>query len=266
MIGSSGVAKNISILVVEDEALIAEEIQDRLERMMYRVVGLVDTGAAAIECATTARPDLILMDIRLKGAMLGIEAADHIYRKLGIPSVFVTSHSDPDTIKRATRSGQFGYVLKPFEEGALQAAIEMALMRHSLDRDLKTRQITQAAMIECASDAIIGQDLNGTILSWNPAAEKLFGYSAAEAVGQNTGFIVPDGCCLEELCAALDRIRNGESIELPATERRRKDGSLPEVWISISPVRDPEGNVVGAVKIGRDISARRKAERTFLES
>ncbi|HLK56731.1 MAG TPA: response regulator [Chthonomonadaceae bacterium] len=125
---------SLRILVVEDEALLAEELQQRLTHMGYQVVGIADTAQGAIEAAERMRPDLVLMDIQLKGETDGIEAADHIYRRLNIPIVHLTAHSDRATLQRAKATTPFGYVLKPFHERDLQVAIEMAFPRFQRER------------------------------------------------------------------------------------------------------------------------------------
>ena len=130
------------VLVVEDEALIAEEIRDRLSSRGMKVVGIADNAADAVALASGERPDLALMDIRLKGKADGVDAAVRIYRDFGVPAVFLTAHSDEATLKRALLAGQFGYVLKPFRELDLLVAIRMALARHRIDLTLRESQST----------------------------------------------------------------------------------------------------------------------------
>jgi signal transduction histidine kinase len=133
---------NINILVVEDEAIVAEDIAYRLERMGYRVVDLIATGETAIREATrlsdSADPlDLVLMDIMLKGKMDGIEAAQHIRTQLNIPVVYLTANADEATLQRSKVTRPFGYILKPFKERELKATIEIALSQHQVEMDSK---------------------------------------------------------------------------------------------------------------------------------
>jgi signal transduction histidine kinase len=134
--------KNINILVVEDEAIVAEDIAYRLEGMGYRVVDLVATGEAAICEATrlceSADPlDLVLMDIMLKGKMDGIEAAQHIRTQLNVPVIYLTANADEVTLQRSKVAQPFGYILKPFKERELKATIEIALSQHQVEMDGK---------------------------------------------------------------------------------------------------------------------------------
>lgn len=115
-----------------------------------------------------------------------------------------------------------------------------------------------AAIVESSEDAILSKDLNGVITSWNRGAQRLFGYAAEEVVGKPVTILIPSERENEEPMI-LERIRRGERIEHYETVRRRKDGSLVDISITVSPIRDPAGKVVGASKIARDISERRRA-------
>ncbi|HEX7956155.1 MAG TPA: PAS domain S-box protein, partial [Pyrinomonadaceae bacterium] len=128
-------------------------------------------------------------------------------------------------------------------------------------RRAEAKLLQAAAIVENSDDAIISKDLNGIILSWNPGAERLYGYTAAEAVGHPVTMLIPEDRPDEEP-NILSRIRRGERVEHYETVRVRKDGTLIDVSLTVSPVRDAEGRIVGASKIARDITARRRAEQT----
>jgi PAS domain S-box-containing protein len=120
-----------------------------------------------------------------------------------------------------------------------------------------------AAIIESSDDAILAKDLNGTIISWNSGAERLFGYTADEAIGRPVAMLIPLDRPNEEP-NILARIRAGERIDHYETIRQRKDGSLIEISLSVSPIRGRDGHVIGASKIARDITERRRAEEQQL--
>lgn len=126
------------VLIVEDEILISEELSERLTRLGLEVVGTADTADEGIRLALLQRPDLILMDIRLKGPKDGIQAAEQIKASLGVPVIYITAYSDRVTLDRAKCSLPDGYILKPFHERELQVAIEGALYRHSVQRKKST--------------------------------------------------------------------------------------------------------------------------------
>src|SRR4051812_23702781 len=123
------------ILVVEDEAIVAADIQDRLRALGYEVIGPVDNGTEAIQKAVELRPDLVLMDVMLKGVMMGTEAASQIRAELRIPVIYLTANSNEATFMKARDTEPFGFILKPFEEAALRANIEIALYKHKVERE-----------------------------------------------------------------------------------------------------------------------------------
>jgi PAS domain S-box-containing protein len=122
-----------------------------------------------------------------------------------------------------------------------------------------------AAIVSSSDDAIVSKDLNGVVLSWNAAAERMFGYTAAEAIGRHISLIIPEDR-LDEEAFVIGRIRAGGSVEHYETIRRRKDGSLIEISLSVSPIHAADGTIVGASKIARDITERKQLERTAQEA
>ena len=124
---------SIHILIAEDEGIVGADIHDCLRRAGYRTT-LVDNGKAAVEKSALLLPNLVLMDILLKGAIDGIEAAEAIRRRFGIPVVFLSAHTDENTFKRAQAVGPAGYITKPFEEAELHAIIRTALEKAALPR------------------------------------------------------------------------------------------------------------------------------------
>ena len=150
-------------------------------------------------------------------------------------------------------------MLSPLEHGKLVLCVIRDISERKRIHDERARL---AAIIESATDAIIGKDLDGTIQVWNPSAELLFGYSAAEAVGCNIAMLVP-GELMDEERRTMRRIRAGERVEPYESVRKRKDGSLVEVGLTISPVRNVNGEVVSASTIINDLSHRRRMERQF---
>jgi PAS domain S-box-containing protein len=149
-------------------------------------------------------------------------------------------------------------------------ALAVTIARHvsfSLER-LRTQRAAQhlAALVESSGDAIISKNLDGIVQTWNPGAEKLFGYTAKEAIGQPiTALVIPDDRLSEEP-EILQRIRRGERVEHFETVRHRKDGGLIDISLTISPIRDPQGRIIGASKIARDITEKKFAERLLRDS
>jgi len=125
------------ILVVEDEAIVAMEIEERLTVMGYHVVGTASKGENAMELARDLRPELVLMDIRLQGAVDGIAAAEEILRQFRIPVIFLTAYSEEATLERAKLAEPYGYILKPFDDREIKSAIEIALYKHQAEEEIR---------------------------------------------------------------------------------------------------------------------------------
>lgn len=140
------------ILVVEDEAIIALEIQSHLKDFGYQVVGVAATAAEAVQMARARQPDLALMDIVLRGADDGVSASRQLREEIGVPVVFLTGHSDPATLSRAVATGSHGYLLKPFRPEELRAAVEVALAKHAIEERMVERWREMAATLQTSTE------------------------------------------------------------------------------------------------------------------
>jgi len=136
-----------SILVVEDEAIVAKDIQNSLKKLGYNVPSVENSGEDAIESAGQHRPDLILMDIMLKGQISGIEAADQIKKRYEIPVIFLTAYADESTLSKAKVTEPYGYIIKPFKEIDLHTSIEMALYKHGKEQEVKRERDLYSAIV-----------------------------------------------------------------------------------------------------------------------
>lgn len=125
------------ILIVEDQGIVAKDIENSLKKLGYTVPAIVSSGEKSIEATEEMKPDLVLMDIMLKGKMDGIEAANEIHEKYNIPVIFLTANADDKTVNDAKAAEPYGYIIKPFREKELQTTIEMALYKHEKDFRLK---------------------------------------------------------------------------------------------------------------------------------
>jgi diguanylate cyclase (GGDEF)-like protein/PAS domain S-box-containing protein len=171
------------ILLIEDEALIAREIKTRLTQMGHRVVGVAHSAAQALEIARTIEPDLLLTDINLGSKMDGVDVAREITAIRDIPVIFLTAYSDEETVARAKSLAPYGYIIKPVENRELQIAIDMAIYKFNIEKELReTKQLLTTAL-QCIGDALVFVGQNGKISNLNEAAESLFGWTKKEAVG-----------------------------------------------------------------------------------
>jgi len=178
------------ILVVEDEQIIALDVKATLESCGYIVVGQTDRGDDAILKTAELHPDLVLMDIGLKGEMNGIESAAQIRARYDLPVIFLTAFADHSTVGYAREAEPFGYVLKPFEENELTIAIEMAFYKHGMERKLRESEGKFRNVIEHASDGIVLLDSQGNLIEWNPAMEKITGLKCSDVLGHPVAEVV----------------------------------------------------------------------------
>lgn len=138
----------INVLVVEDESIVSKDIQHSLKKLGYNVVGASATGEMAVELAGTERPDIVLMDIMLKGEMNGIQAAEKIKEKHAIPIIFLTAYADESTLSKAKITEPYGYILKPFKEIDLHTTIEMAIYKHGKEQEIVKERDLLYSIIE----------------------------------------------------------------------------------------------------------------------
>lgn len=244
------------ILIVEDEALLAEELGERLKRLEFSVVGIEATAEGAIRAAGATRPDLVLMDIRLNGQRDGIYAADHIYRELDVPVIYLTAHSDTQTLKRARSTFPFGFLLKPIQERELLAAIEMALQRHTMERRIKESELRYSTILRSIGDGVIATDPERRVTFMNSVAEELTGWQLEHALGSYVRDVLrlspplPPGLDEHPIDIAL---RSRSSVQVhTAFEMIDRLGRAIPIEDSAAPIVDPSGTITGAVVAFRD--------------
>ena len=168
-----------SVLIVEDEAIVAEDLAQKVTALGYLVIGMVSTGEAALELAQAQRPHLILLDLTLAGALDGIETANRLRNVCDLPFIFLTAHSDQETVKRANAAGAFGYVLKPFREHDLEVQLETALYRYRATKANGYLDLAQKAGSVGFFDYHFEQDRS----VWTEGLAQLFAISLKEHEG-----------------------------------------------------------------------------------
>ena len=213
------------ILIVEDDGIVARDIQQTLVRLGYAYPIVVSSGEEAVQRVAEIRPDLVLMDIKLKGAMDGVEAAQQIRARFDIPVIYLTAYADDLTLRRAKITAPFGYVLKPFEEEELHSTIEMALYRHEMERTLAQRVERFQALVESASDIAVVLDSNGVIRYASPAVEQVLGYGPRELMGRRI-FRFLHVNTMSSMTNVIERfVRNGVAIQSISLLFRHRNGS-----------------------------------------
>lgn len=256
--------KKAKILVVEDEGIVAMDLQTTLEDLEYIVTAVVDSGEIAIEKAKETQPDLVLMDIRLAGKIDGIQAAAIICSELEIPVIYLTAYADKETLKRAKLTLPFGYLIKPFEERELHTAIEMALYKHQIETQLREKSQWFTAILQSIGDGVIANDNKACVTFMNPIAENLTGWQQEEALGKNLLEVFQ---ILDEIDRTPIQIPLAETLEAgntfnlpPESLLVAKNGKLVPIGNSAAPIKDNKGKIKGAVFVFRDISVQKLAE------
>jgi signal transduction histidine kinase len=179
-----------NIMIIEDEAIIAKDIENILNNYGYSISGIFSKAEEALSSLKTKKPDLILMDVVLKGDLDGIEAAKIIKRDFNIPVIFITAYADDITISRIKKLNAYGYFLKPFEEKEIQAWIETTLEKFTIEQELKRNERIAVSIINNLEEAFITIDETGCIRLMNESAEKLSGINLIEAKGKKLSVIV----------------------------------------------------------------------------
>gem|GEM_PF-1148910 len=257
-------------MVVEDEGIIAQDIKNCLENLGYTVPEVVFTGQEAIKKAGIIRPDLILMDIVLKGDIDGIETATEIKSRYSIPIVYLTAYEDDKTLKRAKLTEPLGYILKPFEERYLRSSIEMALYKHKMESKLKENERWLGTILRSVGEAVIVTDDIGKINFMNPTAEALTGWMLNEVSGKEIfSFLkIIDEDTKRAIESPVTRVLH-DNIILGRSNHAlliSKGGIEIPIDHSASPMRDANGELTGVVLVLQNISDRKTAEHALKDS
>jgi len=259
------------ILIVEDEGIIAADIQSRLERLGYKVPAIARSGEEALRFARSTPFDLVLMDIRLKGDMDGIAAAQTMKTELETPVVYITAHADEETINRATRTEPFGYILKPIRDSELRSAVQISIHKHEMERRLRASEAWLATTLRSIGEGVVATNRDGEVVFMNPVAERLTGWSGADANGR---LLMEVLALYEESTGApaenpVVDLLAGEAPAVSSRANRAytltsRAGVSATVELACFENRSDE--LLGAILVLRDIGGRRDLERRVMQS
>ncbi len=255
------------VMVVEDEGVVALQIQESLEGMGYTVAHVAFTGEEAVAKVLETEPDLVLMDIRLTGRMSGIEAARKIRARIDVPVVYLTAFSDEETLALAQVTDPDGYVLKPFEDKSLHAIIEVSLAKHQRAREARESGMWMSALAESMTEAVLICDAKGYVKFINPAAEALIGRQLPEVQEMR----------MRDVVSLLDT-ETRQPLPFPVTEpllegrstmrgncslQAGEDREYP-VEFTASPLRSPEGTLFGILYVLRMTAEKERIQERVL--
>jgi len=257
-----------NIVIVEDEGLIAQDLKRKLEQVGYTVPLIADTAVGALLGVEHLRPDLVLMDIRIRGPQDGIATAEEIRRRFRVPVMYVTAHADKETLERARITEPFGYIVKPFHNVNFRAQIEMALWKHQMEQKLRISESWLSAIFRNVADALIATDAQGNIAFMNTQAAGFTGWDWRDAKGKP----LLDVFRIFEETTDLPAVNPLETLydgrELSTRPRifqlRPVDGGEPVlIEAELSANRDDQ-SFLGVIVVFRSISERRRAEKQNL--
>jgi AmiR/NasT family two-component response regulator len=238
------------IVIVEDEGLIAADLEARLKAAGYLVAGIADTGKAALDLVRKTSPDLVLMDIRIKGDTDGIEVAHRIREEFDSPVIYLTAYEDQETLERASATQAFGYIKKPIAAASLQGSIEMAISKHLHERELREQRDWAIASFAAVPEAVLVTEGSGLVCYLNSLAGELTGWTAEQALGQASAkvlrlFYPESGEPVGDLVPVA--LLRGEPVTLPpGAMLRSRTGRSYAIEGDIAP-RRRAGLVEGAV-------------------
>lgn len=260
------------VLVVEDDAIVGSDIKLTLLRLGYTVVGPVPAAGDAMAMVLKHQPDVVLMDIHTRGSMDGVEAARILRQRMRVPVIFLTAHSDPETVRRAGQVEPLGYVVKPFKAADLASVIEVALHRHAAEnamreRDLKLASLTArlVAVIESLDGAILIENEQGQVELMNEPLRRLMAEAqVAREVRERRALFAGLGELLSEASSrALERC---ESTTEPNGAQpcllERRDGRFLELRSAPTFV---DGAYSGCLWTFRDVTERERTQRALEE-
>jgi len=253
-------AKMHSVLIVEDERIVAKDLQQTLAGMGYDAFAIASSADEALARASARCPDVVLMDIRIKGQRDGVEAAEILRAQFDVPVVYLTAHADDATIERAMLTGPYGYLLKPVKAAELKSAIEVSVYRHAMEKRLREREKWFSTTLRSLSDAVMTVDLGGNVSFMNPIAEQLTGVQAASAIGRPAREIM-QLVHAEHTFSPLDQaLAQGRTVHIPEAALAGPGASTPTVVSdSAAPVID-DGQLLGAVMVFRDITEQKRLQ------
>ena len=258
-----------AVMVVEDEAIVAADLAGMLKRLGYVVAGIAATGEEAVAMVLERRPQLVLMDIQLAGALDGIQAAGAIQQRQDVPVVYLTAHSDGPTLTRAKRSGPVGYILKPFEERELATQIELALFKHRSDHRLREQREWLRTTLNSIADAVIATDADARVSFVNPVAAGLTEWEAETAAGKPLAdiFRLVDERTGASIPVVVDQVAP-EKRPIPLNSHAvliTRTGATIPIENSVAPILSADDQLLGMVLVFRDVTEKRRAQKVLRE-
>lgn len=259
-------SKDLNILVVEDESIVALYLKKKLQTLGYTPQAIVTNGIDALAEAEQLRPDVVLMDINLEGEIDGIDTATKLKASYDVPIIYITAYSDEETLARAKKTEPYGYLIKPFETGDIKVTIEIALYKYKLDKKLRKSEEKFRLLAENTRDIICLHNEDGTFDYVSPSVKNIMGYKPEELEGElPIDYVIEQDREDLEVDSLKELIDDNESRSF-VLRFLHKDGH--PIWIEtlVEPLEDFYGNITGYQTSSRNVSERVEAEKKLEKS
>lgn len=249
----------VKILIVDNDRTVIQDLRGRLIRLGYEVAGIATTSDDALDLTSKLKPNLVIMNIRLRAGRDGVKTGSLIHSTSNIPIIYFSSQEGHDSVRRAGDTGSFGHIIKPFDDSQLFATIEVARVRFKLESQLRESEQWLNGVLMSIGDGVIAADISGKVRFVNAKAEKITGWSRVEATGMSLLEVLKlRDETSGELIDPSNRLAQPGDAGLEAL-LTAKNGSKIHLEINFSPLKDAQKQLQGMVLAFRDISARRQA-------
>jgi PAS domain S-box-containing protein len=256
LIPVSGEMRGPRVLIVEDERVVATHVERSLADAGYTVIGIAASATEAAALVDEMHPDVALVDIRLRGKSEGFQIAERLRHERDVPVVYMTAHTDDDTLQRAAHTGAYGYVVKPFTIGEVKSALQVALFKHRLDQRMAERERWFSTTLRAIVDGVVACDPDQRVTFLNEAAERMLGLSEAAARGKSTAELLKaTQTGLPEVTQALllrRPVRFSRETPLEGASGLILEGAVAPIIHG--------GRVLGAVLVLHDVSEQRRRD------
>ena len=258
------------ILIVEDEGIIAIDLKSCVEQLGYTVLACVDSAEKALELVEQEPPDLVLMDIVLKGPMDGIEAAALMRSRWGIPAIFITAYADPEWVERAKPVNPFGYILKPFQSNEIKVNIEIALYTSMVEKERRKAEemlrqsVEKYRSLAASVDSMYLVNRECRYVFMNEGHQRRFNQPFEEIIGRRYS----EFHSKENSNDFAERMREVFKTGKPITQEYRSERDGRYFLRTFTPVmdRNPAGEISEVVVVSKDITERKQAEKELIET
>lgn len=256
--------KNLKILVVEDESIVALDLTRNLKKIGFTPLIPVNSGKKALESVRKNEPDLVILDIKIKGNMDGIQTAEEIKKVRSLPFIFFSAFNDQKTLKRVKQTEPYGFIPKNSNNIDLYTTVKIALQRFSIEKEIHSKDRILSTTLQSITDAVIGVNREGRIITWNKGAETIFGWKDHEVFGTNISIITPS-YIPNEIPGIIEDLSKEGTVKRYDSICQNKENRVLNVSTTISPIHELDGKISGFSLVIKDVSEKKELEKQIID-